>query len=115
MEKTKQRLAGDTHSGAGLLRRMAAAVVSVVLLVTGLSLHSVVNAETSLPVLETDVTQGTSDTTLVGIPGYVYPADQRGAGTDKQLPERGVRQRLSQSQHWRSADLLGLCADPVVG
>ena len=69
MEKTKQRLAGDTHSGAGLLRRMAAAVVSVVLLVTGLSLHSVVNAETSLPVLETDVTQGTSDTTLVGIPG----------------------------------------------
>ena len=45
MEKTKQRLAGDTHSGAGLLRRMAAAVVSVVLLVTGLSLHSVVNAE----------------------------------------------------------------------
>ena len=26
MEKTKQRLAGDTHSGAGLLRRMAAAV-----------------------------------------------------------------------------------------
>ena len=53
MEKTKQRLAGDTHSGAGLLRRMAAAVVSVVLLVTGLSLHSVVNAETSLPVLET--------------------------------------------------------------
>ena len=69
MEKTKQRLAGDTHSGAGLLRRMAAAVVSVVLLVTGLSLHSVVNAETSLPVLETDVTQGTSNTTLVGIPG----------------------------------------------
>ncbi|MFR4393405.1 MAG: CAP domain-containing protein [Ruminococcus callidus] len=27
MEKTKQRLAGDTHSGAGLLRRMAAAGV----------------------------------------------------------------------------------------